>query len=72
MFFKTLHPRFLEKKMSLYFPQEILLSKISGEIVEIFFCSPLYPFAYAALATDKALAFVGNGPLLPHIQPDLV
>ena len=32
-------------------------------------CS-LYPLAYAALATDKALALLSNGPLKPQNQPD--
>jgi hypothetical protein len=34
--------------------------------------SSLYPCAYAARATANALPLVGNGPLLPHIQPALV
>ena len=32
----------------------------------------LYPLAYAARATARALALEGNGPLLPHIHPALV
>ena len=32
----------------------------------------LYPLAYAARATDRALALEGKGPLLPHIHPALV
>jgi hypothetical protein len=37
--------------------------------LDISACS-LYPLAYAALATDKALALLSNGPFEPQNQPD--